>query len=235
MQPAEYLARAALTQRRRQRHPAPRRRAFVERDLAANDLLAVDVRDEAVERRSAVRANDRRADRHLTPALERREKRALGGRVDHRRGVAERREQLARRLVVGADLNRDRALTRGRQPLRRVEVLVDALGDAEPVQPGRGEDRRVDVPLVHLSHARRHVAAQLDDLEIGTQREQLRAPPQARRSDARARRQIGERRRADRRDSRSARRADPRAAAARRPRDPRGISVGRSLSECTQQ
>ena len=65
--------------------------------------------------------------------------------------------------------------------------------------------------------------------------QQLRAPAQTRRADAAAARQIVERLgdRCDR--SPRAHRADPRARASRPARGPRGMSVGRSLSECTQQ
>src|SRR5678815_1919057 len=65
------------------------------------------------------------------------------------------------------------------------------------MQPGRGKDRSVHVAVVDLLDARRHVAAQLDDVQIAAQRQQLRATTQARRSDARSGGQLVECRRAD--------------------------------------
>ncbi len=138
-----------------------------------------------------------RADRHLTAALERAEEGALGARIEHRPGVAERRHRGASHLVVAADLYRDRTLPRRGKPVRRLEKRRNALRHAESVKAGGGEDRGVYVSVVDLLEPRRHVAAQFDDLEIVASREQLRASPQARRSDARTRRQIVERINAD--------------------------------------
>ena len=144
------------------------------------------------------RAHDERADRHLASALERGEKRALGAscRASCRAspsGARSARDASSSR----PNLNRDRALPRGREPCRRVEIRGDALRRVEAVQARRREDRRVHVAFVDLPDARRHVAAELDDLEIGARRVQLRAATETRRADARPRRQIVERLGAD--------------------------------------
>src|ERR1043166_7388083 len=128
-QGCEDVARAAMAEIVRAADPAQLGLGDIERDLAAYDALAGHVADESVQHACAARGHRECTDGHLATALERGEKCALGRRVDHRRAIAERSEERARRVVVPTNLNRDRTLPRRRKPLWRVEVCGDALRD----------------------------------------------------------------------------------------------------------
>ena len=74
------------------------------------------------------------------------------------------------------------------------------LGQAQPVQPGHGQEGRNRHALLQLAQPGLHVAAELDHLQVGPPVQQLRPPAQARGADHRALRQLreaGARRRRD--------------------------------------
>src|SRR5205085_5783174 len=84
----------------------------------------------------------------------------------------------------------NRALTRRRQPLRRLEKHRDSLLNFETDQTGGGEDGGVHAALLDLAQSRRHVAPQLNYLEIGPARHQLGPSSQTRSAHSRSGRQI---------------------------------------------
>ena len=107
----------------------------------------------------------------------------LGGQGGEGVRVMHARDRRPHPLVVRARLERQRSLPgRGDE----VERLRRAL-QPQPLQPGGGEDDRVDLARVELAQARVDVAAQLHDLEVGPHGEQLRAPAQRGGADPRAR------------------------------------------------
>ena len=59
----------------------------------------------------------------------------------------------------------------------------------EPLDAGGGEDSGVVLAFLHPAHPRRHVAAQVDELEVGAIAREKRPPSQAARADATAGRQ----------------------------------------------
>jgi hypothetical protein len=80
---------------------------------------------------------------------------------------------------------------RGHRPQAEAEAGLAAA--AEPFETGRGEDEPVDLAVVALAEPRVDVAAQLDDVEVGADREQLRAAADARGSDPRPLGNLGDR------------------------------------------
>src|SRR5512142_2186866 len=112
-QGGEDVARTAMPQVVREAHAGQFRIVGIERQVAANDPATVDGRNESVQLPLCAAPCDERADRYLTTALESAEKCALRARGDRRVAVGERRDHGSRCLVIGADLNRDRTLTRG--------------------------------------------------------------------------------------------------------------------------
>src|SRR5215213_10024330 len=94
--PFENVARAPVAQLVRQPNAAQPRLVGIERDLAADNPLPGDVANEAVEHTAVAAAHGQRADRHLTSALEGREKRPLGLDVDHRLLIADAGKNPAR-------------------------------------------------------------------------------------------------------------------------------------------
>ena len=85
---------------------------------------------------------------------------------------------------------RDRALAGGRQKLRRVEHRRRRVGEAEALQPGEREQRRIDRAGVELGETRLHVAAQKGDREVRPQPLDERGAAQRGGADDRARRQV---------------------------------------------
>jgi hypothetical protein len=104
--------------------------------------------------------------------------------------VVKRRGHLDRLSVIGADLQRQGALSDGWKHGVRLQDLRRPLQVAQAGQPGGGQDGRVHLPLLHLAQARVHVAAQVNHLQVRPQRSHLRRSPQAARADTRACRQI---------------------------------------------
>ncbi len=92
-------------------------------------------------------------------------------------------------LVVGANLDRHRPLGDRRQEAVERQILGDVALETEPLHPGRGEDDRVVLALLDPAHPRRHVAAQVDELEVGAIAREERPAPQTAGADAPARRQ----------------------------------------------
>src|ERR1051326_3797999 len=95
----EDVTRAAMAELVREADAAQLGLGDIERDLAAYDALAGHVADESVQHACAARGHRECTDRRLATARERREKSALGRRVDHRRAIRERSEERTRRVV----------------------------------------------------------------------------------------------------------------------------------------
>ena len=96
---------------------------------------------------------------------------------------------------VAAHLDAERALAGRRQHLGRAsKTAADARLQAEPHEPGGGQHDGVVAAVVELAQPGVEVAAQRLDAQVGAQRAQLHQPAQARRADAGALGQLGERR-----------------------------------------
>ena len=117
-------------------------------------------------------------------AAERGEEGALGADRLVGRPMIDRGEQVTKIAPFGQYLDADRALRRRRQQIER-----RAFGDAEPVQPGRGEQGRVDLAAGDLGEPGLDVAADRDRPQVRPPREQLRGPPRRGGADDRALRQ----------------------------------------------
>src|SRR5215472_1484644 len=101
-------------------------------------------------------------------------------------GIVEKGKEFARRGVAIADFDGERSLSGGRaHDLGRDDVL-DQLGFAQAVQAGRGEDNGVVFFVFELAQARVDIAAQRVNVEIGSDRPELRLAAQAGRADTRA-------------------------------------------------
>src|SRR2546428_679496 len=112
-----------------------------------------------------------------------------------RRSAAVRRNRGARRGVVRAHLEPERALPRRGHHLQRIEPRGDLAPELEPLEPRPREQRGVESVAsgLHLLHSRRHIAAERHDLEVGTEVAELRDAPQARGPDPAAGRELGDR------------------------------------------
>jgi hypothetical protein len=91
--------------------------------------------------------------------------------------------------IIGADLDRDRALARSRREELRVDALGDERAEAEPVEPGAGQDQRIGLARIEPAQARVDIAMQRVDLHVRTSSEQEAGPPWAVGADPGARRQ----------------------------------------------
>ena len=206
-QPARAARRAArcATVAARARRPPARGARLARR---ADMRVPVDGRSPA---RAAAGAR-RRASRAPRAACCSRRRSRRGTRARRRRrrsaaAIGDGGEQRTRRGVVGARLERERAL-----PDRRQEV-VGARAARPPGsrgRGGRGRRRRARCastsPPRQLAEPRVDVAAQEHDLEVGAARQQLRAAADARGADARAGRERPRGRRARAADQHVARR-----------------------------
>ncbi len=104
--------------------------------------------------------------------LQRREHLALRGDGPADGGRVQPGERRAHLLVVGAALHGQRALAGGRDERGGVEELADLVRAPDPGQPGRGQDDGVELAGGHEAHAGVDVAADGDDLEVGSQGQQ---------------------------------------------------------------
>ena len=125
-------------------------------------------------------------DRGMAIAPQSGEEGALG--IDRFMGgmMVDRGEQRAQVGAFGQDLDADRALRRGGE-----QIDGHAGGDAEPVEPGGGEQGGVDLAAFDLGQAGLDIAADRQRVKIGPPRQQLRRPPRRRGADPRA---LGQRR-----------------------------------------
>ena len=131
-----------------------------------------------------------RGDRRRAAGLEPGEHAPLGRRGQARRRVVDRGDALRQRSgCVGADLERQRALRGRGGPCADVEELGCLTEPPESLESRGGQHEPVHaaviVGVVEAPQPGVDVAADADDLEIGSGREQLRAP--ARRPGAHAR------------------------------------------------
>ena len=89
-------------------------------------------------------------------------------------GVVDPGQELDGRGVIGAALDGERTLRDLRDEQIGVEPLVDPVPESDPVQPGRSRDDGVD--LADLRQPGRHVAAEPDEVEVGSERGELGLP-----------------------------------------------------------
>ena len=125
----------------------------------------------------------------MATAMQRAIHRPLRADAGPRVGIVQRRAQREDRRVVIAAFDRDGALRGCGQPLRCVQSRADAGVEPEALQAGAGQHDGVVVPAIEFRQPRVDVAAQVQQLQVGPQRAQLRLPTQRRRADARALRQ----------------------------------------------
>ncbi len=98
----------------------------------------------------------------------------LGGHADGCRLVVDGRQPGARAAIVGAAFDADRALADGRQDLFLGHRRAD-MRHAEALQASQRQQRRFDHTGFALGQAGVDIAAQVHDLEVGPQMQQLRA------------------------------------------------------------
>src|SRR2546427_1052085 len=101
-----------------------------------------------------------RSHRRLTSAFERSKKASLGCDLTGARRVLERRQRIAGFPVVRADLASERALTRRRHDIQRIEPRRDLPLEVEPLESGGCEERRIEAvaPLLHLLRSEEHTS-----------------------------------------------------------------------------
>ena len=130
----------------------------------------------------------------MAGAAKRQRERALCGDADVGVLMVDRHEQRRRARIVGAAFDPDRTLRRGGQQLveRRADVSMP-----EPVESRGGKQGRVDLARVALGQPGRDIAADRDDLEVGTEPQQLRGAARRAAADDRTGRQVGDRPRPD--------------------------------------
>ena len=114
------------------------------------------------------------------PASSSTEQVALGVDLAMRGGIVEPRDEIRDGCVPAADDDRERALADRGEHHRRRQDLGDLFQALEPRQPRPREDDRVPAALLKPPDARVDVAARFDDLDVGTGRQDLSAPPRAR-------------------------------------------------------
>ena len=131
-------------------------------------------------------------DRRVAGAVELGQAGALGAHAQGRRAVIERRQQRAQAVVVGAHLDADGALTDCRKNLPAVDDGRRLVEQAQPLQSGHRQQRRIGLAGRQLAQPRLHIAAQGNDLEVRPEGQQLRLPPQRRGADGGAPRQLGD-------------------------------------------
>ncbi len=153
-------------------------------------------------------------DRRPAAAAGPREDRALRLDLQARRRVVDPGDRVPRLRVVGAHLDRERALARRRRDRVERQDLVDAVRPAEPREPGDGEDEGVGLAVVQAPEPRVHVAVERVQDEVGSLREHERRAPRAVGAHAGARRERRQRPSALAADA--ARRAGPRGPGTRR-------------------
>ena len=92
--------------------------------------------------------------------------------------IVQRHQQGLQLPVFGAAFDGDRPLGRRRQPVGCRQTQADALFESKAIQTRAGEHDRVVVAGIQLGQSCVDVAAQVQQLQIGTTRAQLRLPPQ---------------------------------------------------------
>ena len=163
--------------------------AFAPRRVA---LAPVGGEDHAAEDETAASELRKAGNRRAAGALELGEEGALGGDGKRGRLMINGGEQLGHGQVVDAGLDADGALRHGRQHLVGRHRRGDAVGEAEPLQAGTGQQRRVGGAVLELAQPRLDVAAHGHNGEIGPQVLDLRLAPQRGGADHRPLGQHGE-------------------------------------------
>ncbi len=120
-----------------------------------------------------------RAERRVAAGPERVRDGALGLQAGERLGVGDRLHGRPRGLVIGASLQRERALAGGGDEARGVEHRGDLGLAAQAHQAGAGEHERVEAALAELAQARVDVAAHRHHLQVLARGPQLRGAAHA--------------------------------------------------------
>ena len=165
------------------------------------------------------------------PRSEGAQERALGRRLRASCGIVELHETREHGVVVGATLDRERALARRRQHrVRRRATPTTSCSRPSRRMPAAASSAASYSPARDLPNPRVDVSPDRADLEIAAERPQLGGAAQAARPDDGAFREGPP---ASRRPARRGSRVRPRAASPRPRRHPRRPPSGRSFSECT--
>ena len=121
------------------------------------------------------------------------QQRALGGDGGLGDRIGQPAHQRQDLVIVGARLQRQRALADGGQHQLGRQALADARREPQPVQPRAGQDSRVDLAVGDLAQPGVDVAAQDLQLEIRAHGQDLTDPAQAGGADPAAGRQVAQR------------------------------------------
>src|SRR5699024_807991 len=139
-----------------------------------------------IQRQLAVPEFGARPDGGGAAGLEVREQAPFGDDTGARGEVVQQRDGGRRLVVVGAGLDGEGALRRGRQHLVDPEPLGGALAHPHAVEAGGGEDHRVELPVRDVSHARVDVSAQRAEVQVGSHVGELGTTTRSRSPHARA-------------------------------------------------
>jgi len=134
-------------------------------------------------------------DRSLARAIEGFEERSFASNGRRCVGMIDAREDVANAFVVRTRLDADRALRNGGKKFVGAHDVRGVLGQPEASEPGKSKKRGIDVSRVELAQSRFDIAAQWQHTQIGPLAHGDRLPAQRRGAEARAFRQLGQRRR----------------------------------------
>lgn len=191
--PLEQLTGAGAEHPLDQRLAEPDRLVGIAANLVVDVLAAIGKPGVAADQQDAVVMAGADADRRVAARFEPGDDGALGGQLDQRLPIGEAGRGGGGRTGVIAGLERERALSRRRGQRPQAEAEAGLAAAAEPLEAGRGEDEPVDLAAFALAQPRVDVAAELDDVEVGADGEQLRAAADARGSDPRPLGNLGDR------------------------------------------
>lgn len=163
-------------------------------DELTHVLAAVGQAGEAAENQRTLLVAGADADRGVTARVEAGNSSPLGGQLDQRIAVGEAGRCARRGSVAGAALEGERSLPGSGHELVEAEGEGDLTLASESAQPGGSEDDPVELAVGQAAQPRVDVAPELDQLEVGSERQELRAPAQARRSHACSAGNLGQRR-----------------------------------------
>ena len=149
----------------------------------AADLAAVGSGDDALQRQDAVLDGAVDADRDLAAAVDGGQKGPFGRRRSGGAFVIEEGQGLFQRFVVCAGFDGQGALADGGNHRIDGQELCDAVGPAQALQTGFGQDDGVVLAVVELLQARVDVAPQIGDEQVRPGVEELGLAAQARRAD----------------------------------------------------
>ena len=165
-------------------------RAALEKDVAARaeELLSVDVADEALQREALAAIEEPRVARDGHPAapLEPLEEGPLRLRHDARRTMLEGREERPELGSVRGAFEAERALPHRRQAvLRRQHLMLQVREIAEPLEPRGGQHDGGEAPFFEALEPRLDVAAERAEGQVAALSLELRRAPERRGADLR--------------------------------------------------